>query len=317
MTEQYHQLKQFPDGIKCKDCFSTTHWLILGTSVLTQQNTLSADLNPHRKHEKEGNKDLTICSCYWFSRSFPVILIAVALIFSCNEGSKDRKAESSYYSGDSGSVEKNVPESDKSADASIREELPDALKRKDLPDADYRISAAPNEYLAMTEGGLVASSSFSDANGKNHILITETSPVNSGEWTSEKRLYGYHFIEGKDPELLWKINDFIRDCEVDVTLEFIENSLSITDLDADGIFESSFLYKMSCKGDVSPDEMKLIMHEGAAKYAIRGVMDLDVGGYGMEKGSMKVDASFNTAPDAFRDYAIERWNKFKLERIGN
>jgi len=73
---------------------------------------------------------------------------------------------------------------------------------------------------------------------------------------------------------------------------------------------------MSCKGDVSEDDMKLMMHEGETKYAIRGSMKLKMGGetYG---GKMNVDASFDKAPKEFLDYAKEQWNKFQTEKIGN
>jgi hypothetical protein len=87
-------------------------------------------------------------------------------------------------------------------------------------------------------------------------------------------------------------------------------------MDNNGIAENTFLYKMSCKGDVSPDDMKLIMHEGASKYAVRGSMILEMDGqkYG---GEMKPDASFDKAPQEFLPYAIDQWNKFKTEKLNN
>jgi hypothetical protein len=62
--------------------------------------------------------------------------------------------------------------------------------------------------------------------------------------------------------------------------------------------------------------MKLIMHEGVTKYAIRGTMLLETpqGSYGDE---MKVDASFDGAPKEFLPYAKDEWNKFKTEKLGN
>ena len=116
---------------------------------------------------------------------------------------------------------------------------------------------------------------------------------------------------------MWKINDFVKDCPVDLTLEYIDRSLVITDLDKNGIGESSFLYKMSCKGDVSSDDMKLIMHEDKNKYAIRGSMDLKMNGQELEKGSMKTDPSFDKAPPEFLEYARKQWNIFKTENVGN
>jgi hypothetical protein len=181
----------------------------------------------------------------------------------------------------------------------------------------YDLKNLPAEITSLAEGKPVASVIFRDVNGKNYIIISETEPVPTGESAASKSLYGYHFVVTEKFGQLWKVQDFIRDCEVDITLEYIDNSLSVTDLDEDGLAESTFLYKLSCKGDVSPDDLKLIMHEGKEKFAIRGVMDLDVNGYGFQKGEMNMDISIIEAPKEFRSYAIERWNKFKLEKIGD
>jgi hypothetical protein len=73
---------------------------------------------------------------------------------------------------------------------------------------------------------------------------------------------------------------------------------------------------MSCKGDVSPDDMKLIIHEGETKYAVRGSMLMELEGkkYG---GEMKLDPAFDKAPAGFSDYAKEQWKKFETDKVGN
>lgn len=122
-----------------------------------------------------------------------------------------------------------------------------------------------------------------------------------------KELYGYHFImDGSDGEELWKIQDFVKDCEFDLTLSYIPESLTVTDLDNNGIAESTFMYNLSCKSDVSPDDLKLMMHEGKNKYALRGYTLLT--GIG---GDYKVDKAFDDAPESFLDYAKKQWEKFK------
>jgi hypothetical protein len=162
-------------------------------------------------------------------------------------------------------------------------------------------------------GKIVQSAGWNDKNGNNFLFITETSETDSGDFRS-KELFGYHYIRDLDgTEKLWQINDFVYDCPLDLTLEFIPNSLTITDLDNNGIAESTFLYRLSCKGDVSPDDMKLMMHEGENKYAIRGEMLLELDGeiYG---GSSTPDPAFNNAPAEFLTYAKQQWNKFKVLR---
>jgi hypothetical protein len=59
-----------------------------------------------------------------------------------------------------------------------------------------------------------------------------------------------------------EVNDFIKDCMVDIDAAFKKNSLKVTDLDKNGIAEIWVMYEMACKGDVSPSDLKIIMYEG-------------------------------------------------------
>ena len=163
-------------------------------------------------------------------------------------------------------------------------------------------------------GKIVADAMWNDKNGENMVIITETPVL---EQSGYKELFGYHYINNNgETKLLWMIHDYIDECPVDITLKYIDNSLTITDLNNNGIAESSFLYRMSCKGDVSPDDMKLLMHEGETKYAIRGQMKLTIKGEGTYGGEMKIDPSFDKAPKEFLDYAKDRWNKYREEKAG-
>lgn len=184
-----------------------------------------------------------------------------------------------------------------------------------LSNIEYGVSSLPPN-LTGYKGKIVAMAKWEDNMGANVLFITETEERSSGKNRS-KELFGYHYtITGKENKLIWKINDFVNDCPVDLTLKVIEKSVTITDLDKDGIAESSFIYRMSCKGDVSPDDMKLIMHEGETKYAIRGQMRLTVAGEGSYGGGMKVDPSFDKAPEQFLEHAKSLWNKYVNEKAG-
>ena len=45
-----------------------------------------------------------------------------------------------------------------------------------------------------------------------------------------KELYGYQYIiKGGTAELVWKIQDFNRNANLNLNLEYIKNSLSVTD----------------------------------------------------------------------------------------
>jgi len=179
------------------------------------------------------------------------------------------------------------------------------------------ISYEPGKLPASVkyDGKIVAGARWEDKNGQNVLIVCETDEKTSGDNRS-KELFAYQYIlNGDDAKQLWKVNDFIKDCPVDVMLSLIPKSITITDINKDGIAENTFLYRMSCKGDVSPDDMKLIMHEGENKYAIRGSMIQVMDGqkYG---GEMKPDPAFDKGPAGFFAYAREEWKKFETEKIG-
>ncbi|MCI0472256.1 MAG: hypothetical protein L0Y76_01590, partial [Ignavibacteria bacterium] len=174
----------------------------------------------------------------------------------------------------------------------------------------------------LFDGKFVAGVSWQDKNGKNAVILSETDEKvkkGKGEYEDDRRskeLYGYHFII-KDgvAEELWKVQDFIKDCEFDVTIEHIKKSLTVTDLDSNGTAETTFIYKLTCRSDVSPADMKLIMHEGKEKYAIRGEMEISLPNGDEYGGKMNPDKSFSKAPESFLKYAKKQWEQLKTERF--
>jgi hypothetical protein len=240
-----------------------------------------------------------------------ILLLSVFFYFGCSKGSKKSAEESEMHSGKEQTAEKTFSDLKKDSIESIETRQTST----DLGYIKYGIGKVPDDI--KYSGSVVAMTKWDDKLGSNILFITETSE-NSNEDTRSKELFGYHYISDNSGNVqLWKINDFVKDCPVDLTLEYIDRSLVITDLDENGIGESSFLYKMSCKGDVSSDDMKLIMHEDKNKYAIRGSMDLKMNGQELEKGSMKADPSFDKAPPEFLEYARKQWSVFKTENVGN
>lgn len=240
---------------------------------------------------------------------FIIIALTTLFIFSCG---KREEMKTSSPAKDTVSSQKQVSET--KTDMNNQKINDDGtVSTSSLTNIEYGISKLP-PTLKGYKGEIIAMAKWEDKLGANVLFVTETKEISDGGNLS-KELYAYHYtITDKENGLIWKINDFIKDCPVDVTLSYIPKSLSITDLDNNSIAESTFLYRMACKGDVSPDDMKLMMHEGETKYAIRGQMKLKMNNetYG---GEMKVDESFNKAPKEFVEYAKERWGKFQTEKI--
>ncbi len=159
------------------------------------------------------------------------------------------------------------------------------------------------------KGKIIDGASFKDAEGESIVLLTETENVYKGS-TQNKSIYAYCFTkQGNSFKRKWLVQDKVDNCDVDATCEFLPGSLSVTDADSNQIAEATFLYQLSCKGDVSPHVKKLIMYHGQDKYAIRGTTILQTPA-GKEGGDKKIDASFSKAPKPLFEFANKQWDKF-------
>lgn len=242
-----------------------------------------------------------------------IITFFIALAFiSCNknQSTSQTKSDNKEVNQQNNSTEKTINEGQQKENSNS-----DGIKilefnKSDLPsDIKYK-------------GNIVAGAKWSDKNGDNYVIITETDIKNythDGNDVISKEILSYCYsVTGNKSQLVWDIVDFIKDCPLDMRVEYIPNSLSITDLNNNGIGESTFLYALGCKGDVSPDDLKLMMHEGNSKYALRGETKIEYevdGKTFSDGGDYKPDTSFNSAPAGFLDYAKQQWNKFYIQKL--
>jgi hypothetical protein len=164
------------------------------------------------------------------------------------------------------------------------------------------------------DGELLYGRSWEDKNGKNILIFTEK--------TTEKQLYpdepstytinlhAYHFAGDK---LIREVKDFEKDCMFDMRARFIEKSITITDIDEDGYAEVTFVYRLGCTSELSPDGLKLMMLENGEKYAIRGNTLVDYSGDGSNVvgGVTNVDDSFNAIPE-FLAHAKKIWDEQQI-----
>ena len=168
------------------------------------------------------------------------------------------------------------------------------------------------------KGNVIDAIQWKDNQGENILILTETGEFAHTKENPDSRdaeLYGYHFVKKeKEWKLLWKIVDFIRECDVDIILQFKKEVTSITDLNKNNIAETWLFYELSCAGDVSPNDIKLIMHEGEKKYAIRGSQKMIFKTDPNEKpgvvgGDKTIDPAFKSGPVNFLEYANKLWDK--------
>lgn len=251
-------------------------------------------------------------------KNIVVLTLAVMLLMSCNICRVLTKNDRSSKKEDT-KTETSRTETDKQE--SIQEKTPAETEKKSVTGVEmmqFNVSELPADIRYT--GNVFAGKRWNDRNGENILILTKTGIKKKKakhpdfeEYIQEAELFGYHYVStGGSYSLLWKINDFVNDCPLDLTLDFIPGSLSITDLNDDGVAESTFLYKLACRGDVSPSTLKLIMHENDNKYALRGDMLVRINGFN-EGGNYKVDKSFDSAPEGFLDFAKSQWMEFRLE----
>lgn len=186
--------------------------------------------------------------------------------------------------------------------------------------ASRAVEARALPGAVAVRGNVVAARQWSDRAGDNLLVITKTNCLTPDRrpgdtWCGDYETYAYHYARrpGGAWTLLWRTTDSVRECGEDVTLEPSPQTVSITDLDGDGVAETTFLYLLACRGGVDPAGMKLIMHEGATKYAIRGSTDMSREYGASARSVMNVDPAFNRAPPAFRAFAVAQWNRWIRE----
>ena len=176
---------------------------------------------------------------------------------------------------------------------------------------------SPNDFPKGIEyeGKIKNAVDWTDKMGKNIVILTETAAYRdrnyeADDWSYKAELFAYHFvINGDSLSRIWRIYDFVPDCILDITAEFVENTFNITDLNNDGYAEIWLMYRVDCLGGADPVTTKIIMYEGQQKYAIRGVSKVAIGTKEFTGGEYKCSQSFVEGPKVFLDYALCLWNK--------
>lgn len=160
------------------------------------------------------------------------------------------------------------------------------------------------------KGKIVEGASWTDKNGDNILIITQTDVRNINADEREQYLYAYHYVNYDDGySQLWNITDFVKSyCDVDA--KYYPGTLEIEDVDGDGIAETLFCYELDDRCDVSPLDVKLIMHKGDTKLVIRGTIGFDPYDGHKTKGEKNFDNAFKNVSPSLKDYASEKWDEF-------
>lgn len=254
-----------------------------------------------------------------------ILLLFLAAIFSCNN-STDKKHAAGQKNPDTVATTETAEQTLKKIESvrGSKSDIPENLKLKGTVQEVWK---------------------WNDMLGENLLITTLVSPyrdnkVNEfGETGNTSTLFAFLYAKkGEEPfKQIWMLTDGVTSCPFDITCAFINNAIKITDLDNDGTAEITVQYKLACRSDVSPSNMKLIIHEGVDKFALRGLM-----WYGMpdesfeikednanletlpgykkgsddylkEMGRYESENEFTNAPVAFLHHARKQWVQFVKE----
>jgi hypothetical protein len=187
-------------------------------------------------------------------------------------------------------------------------------KTKEITLLTFKKSELPAE--CKYEGNIVEQAQWTDANGDNILIITETAVKKLNEDMREQYIYAYSYVKkDADYKLLWSIKDYVESY-CDVEAEYLPKTLEILDIDKDGIAETAFIYKLDERCDVSPLDMKLMMHSGDKKLVIRGNTKVFPGGGESYGGKKTFDAAFDSSPVILKDFASRKWDDFMKDYKG-
>lgn len=192
-------------------------------------------------------------------------------------------------------------------------------------------------------GSLLESKQWSDKNGENLLIIsrkistTEVPNTKPVQEAKSAHLYIDQYLrKGKDFELIWSYQDSVVDCMYDYWIGPLENSISITDLDLNIIFETTIVYSSCCRSDVSPAKMKVIVFDGSKTRILKGTMyseyiigklnkesfeynlskitrpknENNIQSYKLQMGRYDNEADFDGSSKVIHDLATSKWKQF-------
>jgi hypothetical protein len=223
-------------------------------------------------------------------------------------------------------------------EATVAQPISDSISRQPVP-----LEQVP--AVLRLPGNLLEAWRWTDASGENLLVVFRRGPLTekTTKYTDEEayvELSARQYVRRAESwQELWRLQDAVRNCPFDLWLGPLPGATAITDLDGNGQSETTLIYKLTCRSDVSPSNLKLIMHEGAAKYALRGQMVVAYDsvpvsqrapanpccvdtlsqrqlnapdGYELLAGRYETEKGFKQAPPAFLRFARQQWRKWSV-----
>lgn len=170
------------------------------------------------------------------------------------------------------------------------------------------------KFLGKPAGG----AHWKDKGGEHWVVLSEIEPYDSDTEGKDAEIYAYKFskVNEKDTSFkqVWKEHDFVTRCDFNLVCGFLKGT-NITDLDADGIGEVTFLYKTGCRREKVPMKLKLVMYEGSRKYTMQGTTVIVANEIDAEKldETRTKEGAWASLPEEITEFADKKWKNNLLE----
>ncbi|MEO7425616.1 MAG: hypothetical protein ABI036_10545 [Fibrobacteria bacterium] len=166
----------------------------------------------------------------------------------------------------------------------------------------------PDPVKAKFKDRIKANFSFDDKVGRHTLVLTKDS-TRSKDGSEKIEIQAEQYLsKGPTWNLEWAIKDYQVCNGLDIAADFFTSLTSVSDLDENGVAESSVAYHISCSGDVEPETIKVVMRQGKEKFAIRGESLVQIKGMPPEGGTFVLDRKLEAKP-VFKEHLLAIWKK--------
>lgn len=169
-------------------------------------------------------------------------------------------------------------------------------------------------------GTLVEARQVQDVTGRHVLVLTRTvGPSREQPGAREGRIdlrATYYDEQPSGWQEAWTIKDFVDCPELDRMGKFLVKGLSVTDLDRNGVAEVTVPYMTFCGGGVDPGVLKIILRQGATKFALRGENEILIPGYEPDGGRYTPDKDLLLPGNAvFMRHLDKIWQLVKVVKM--
>ena len=169
-------------------------------------------------------------------------------------------------------------------------------------------SILPATVKAKLKGSLKGKFAFTDRVGPHFLVLTRQAMTLANGMDNVSIQASQFLLSGSIWKQEWVINDNLSCQGLDLEADFIYSLTTFSDIDSNGLAESTVAYHLSCEGGIEPKPTKAILRQGTAKYAVRGESLIKIEGAAPYGGTFTADSSLEAKP-AIKQFLVSIWKK--------